>query len=232
MRFTYVLHIVAGSLGLVSGYVALYTTKGAPVHRRAGTVFVYTMLAMCLAGFSMAVGRGVAPEINVPAAVITASLVVTALTAVRPPFPGSRWIELAATLGCLGVGVTMTRFTAEAIANGGMRGEYPAFPFALFGAAGLLAVAGDVRVLRSGRPTGARRVARHLWRMTFALFIAALSFFIGQAKVIPEPIRIRPLLALPVLAVLVTLLYWMWRVRWRRSLRGLLLVGAPVTRGT
>ena len=49
--------------------------------------------------------------------------------------------------------------------------------------------------------------------MSFALFIAALSFFIGQAKVIPEPIRIPGLLAVPVLAVLFTMFYWMWRVR-------------------
>jgi cytochrome c-type biogenesis protein CcmH/NrfF len=55
--------------------------------------------------------------------------------------------------------------------------------------------------------------------MCFALFIAALSFFIGQAKVIPEAIRNRGLLALPVLAVLVTMLYWMGRVRRKRALR-------------
>ena len=56
-----------------------------------------------------------------------------------------------------------------------------------------------------------------LGAMSFALFIAALSFFIGQAKVIPKPIRIVPLLVLPVLAVLVTMLYWMWRIRVKRS---------------
>lgn len=62
--------------------------------------------------------------------------------------------------------------------------------------------------------------------MSFALFIAALSFFIGQARVFPQPIRILQLLALPVLAVLVTTLYWMWRIRIRRSFRGIVHVGA------
>jgi hypothetical protein len=96
----------------------------------------------------------------------------------------------------------------------------------MFGVVGLLAAVGDVRVMRSGPLRGASRVARHLWRMSFALFIAALSFFIGQQKVIPESVRIVPLLALPVVAVLVTMFYWLWRVRVRRSLRG--LVGAGV----
>jgi NTP pyrophosphatase (non-canonical NTP hydrolase) len=55
--------------------------------------------------------------------------------------------------------------------------------------------------------------------MSFALFIAALSFFIGQAKVIPEPIRIGPLLTLSLVAVLATMLCWLWRVRVRRTLQ-------------
>lgn len=55
-----------------------------------------------------------------------------------------------------------------------------------------------------------------------------MSFFIGQAQVFPEPIRIRPLLALPVLAVLVTMFYWLWRVRIKRSYRGIVGVSLPV----
>jgi hypothetical protein len=112
-------------------------------------------------------------------------------------------------------------FMIQAFANGGQRNGMPAFPFILFGVAASLAGIGDLRVMRSGPLRGARRLARHLWRMSFALFIAALSFFIGQAKVIPKPVRIAPLLATPVLLVIVTMFYWLWRVRIRQSLRGL-----------
>ena len=80
---------------------------------------------------------------------------------------------------------------------------------------------GDLRVVRSGTLRGAPRLARHLWRMCFALAIAALSFFVGQAKVFPKPIRILPLLAVPLLAVLVTMFYWLWRARIRRNPRGI-----------
>jgi hypothetical protein len=61
--------------------------------------------------------------------------------------------------------------------------------------------------------------------MSYALFVATMSFFIGQAKVIPPALRIPGLLALPVVAVLVTMLYWLWRVRVRRSLRGMHQLG-------
>jgi len=226
---TYLVHILAGVLGLVFGFIALYAAKGGTLHRKSGILFVYAMLTRCVGGLVMAAVRGVAPAINIPAALLTAYLVVTALVTVRPPAAGSRWLDLGAMLVTLAVGVISLKFGFEAIANGGMRNGMPAFPFFMFGLVGVLAGVGDLRMLRSGRPQGAPRIARHLWRMGFALFIAALSFFIGQAHVFPKPIRIRPLLALPVLAVLVTMLYWLWRVRIRRSLRGIVGISAPET---
>ena len=228
MRSTLLLHILAGGVGLVAGFVALYAAKGDVLHRKIGMVFVYAMLTMSICGTTIAAVRGVAPAINVPVGLLTAYLVVTALTTVRPPTAGSRWLDLGGMLVALSVGVTDLGFGFEALASpGGKRHGIPALPFFLFGVVGLLASAGDVRVMRSGALRGAARVARHLWRMCFALFIAALSFFIGQAKVIPRPVRNPALLALPVLAVLVTMLYWLWRVRFRRSLRGIVGVGTP-----
>jgi hypothetical protein len=46
----------------------------------------------------------------------------------------------------------------------------------------LLAAAGDVRMLVGGGVLGAKRIARHLWRMCFGLFIAAGSFFLGPSN--------------------------------------------------
>ena len=221
MRATYLVHILAGSLALVSGYVALGAAKGAVLHRKSGMVFVYAMLTMCVFGALIAMVRGVAPAVNIPAGALSAYLVITALTTVRPPTSAGRWLNPALMLVAVTVGLTSLSFASQAVANGGMRNGMPAFPFFLFGIVGLVAGISDVRILRSGALQGAARLARHLWRMCFALFVAALSFFIGQAKVIPKPIRIYPLLALPVLAVLVTMFYWLWRVRFRRSLRGI-----------
>ena len=81
--------------------IALYSAKGAPLHRKAGIVFVYTMLAMCAAGFTMAIGRGVAPAVNIPAALLTASLVVTALTTVRVSFRSLRDRGISRRHSCL-----------------------------------------------------------------------------------------------------------------------------------
>ena len=63
--------------------------------------------------------------------------------------------------------------------------------------------------------------------MCTALLIAAFSFFLGQAKVIPKPIRIYPLLVIPPLLVLGAMVYWLWRVRRRGALRGIVMIGVP-----
>src|SRR5262249_11974089 len=85
----------------------------------------------------------------------------------------------------------------------------------------LLAAAGDVRVIRFGALRGGPRLARHLWRMCFALFIAAGSFFSIRervARVLPEPFTTAPMRALPILLLFASMFYWLWRVRSRRGL--------------
>lgn len=230
MKWIYVVHITAGSLALLAGYVALYAAKGATLHRKSGMLFVYAMLTMSLLGMTIATVRGVAPAINVPVGLLTAYLVITSLTTIRPLPARSRWLAIGGILVALGIFLTDLTFGIQGVANGGMRDGVPTFPFFIFALVALLGGVGDLRVIRSGAPKGVHRIARHLWRMCFALFIAALSFFIGQSKVIPEPIRILPLLALPVLAVLVTMFYWLWRVRIRKTVRGLVGVNAHETK--
>jgi len=226
-----VAHIFAGSVGMAAGFVALYSAKGAPLHRRAGMVFVYVMLAMTFTGTVLAAVRGAAPTINIPAAVLTAYLVVTGFTTVRPPASGGRALHVGGMLIALGVGIFALALGFVAVANGGTFQGMPAFPYFLFGFVGLLGGSSDVRMLRLGPPRGAVRITRHLWRMSFALWIAVMSFFFGQADELPKALRIPALLATPVLAVLVTMLYWLWRVRIRRSLRGLAGIAPPGVEG-
>jgi hypothetical protein len=224
MSLTYIVHIGAGTIGLLSGYTALAVIKGADWHRKVGMVFVVSMLVMALMGAFIAATKPVAATLNVPAGLMTAYLVMTSLATVRPALAANRALTIALMIPASGVGIAVTTIGIRAVVAG--RLSAPFFMFAFFA---LLGVAGDIGVLRHGAPTGARRLSRHLWRMCLALFIAAMSFFIGQAKVIPEPLRIMPLLAMPVLLVLIMMGYWMWRVRIRQSLRGLKLRQAPGT---
>src|SRR6266404_5183304 len=78
----------------------------------------------------------------------------------------------------------------------------------------LLAAACDVRMLVRGGVFGRQRVARHLWRMCFGLFIATGSF-LGQKRVFPllgGP-KIMFLAVLPLLLII----FWLIRVRFNNA---------------
>ena len=59
------------------------------------------------------------------------------------------------------------------------------------------------------------------------MWVAAASFFWGPPNRVPEVIRIPALQAVAVLVPIVAMLYWLWRVRVRRSLRGIVRQRLP-----
>src|SRR5262249_57425128 len=111
----------------VTGFVALYAAKGARRHRRSGMLFVYAMVTMAILGAAIAGVWRVSPATNIPVGLLTAYLVITALTAVLPRDPGSRSLDVGLMLVAAGVSVFMLSFGAEVL-NGGARPALPAFP--------------------------------------------------------------------------------------------------------
>lgn len=215
MRTTLLIHIAAGSLAILAGAVALYAAKGARLHRKSGMLFVYAMLVMGLTGAAIAALTGV--ETSVTGGLLAAYLVVTGVTTVRPPSPGLRRVDRVAMLVGLIVGLANVLHGFDTLASGKLSSNGVPVPMILFmGSVALLAVAADLRAIRAGGIQGPRRIARHLWRMCFALFVATGSFFLGQADELPEPLRIWPLLTLLAFFPLLAMFYWLWRVRIRR----------------
>jgi hypothetical protein len=227
MRLTLLVHILAGTLGLVSGYVALYATKGAPLHRKSGMLFICVMLTLAVTGLLISAVEGVAPAINVPSALLTFYLVITSLATVRPPAFRSRPLDIAAMLSALAIGLACFTLGVVAIARGG-REAGMAYPLFLFGGIGLAASAGDLRIVRGSRLQGAPRLVRHLWRMCVGLFIASIAFYLGPDR-LPEALRSPVLRAAGVLLPIAAMSYWLWRLRGRRSRHSIVRVSAPST---
>ncbi len=193
--------------------MALLVKKGGTIHRQSGLLFVYAMLVM---------GTTAAVLGNVGGGLMTAYFVVTALTTVRPVSPWTRRINVAALV--LVVGLALLDILGGVKAFNSPRGSLNGVPFPMFfflATIMILAAIGDVRIMRLGLPRGGPRLARHLWRMCFALFIAAGSFFSIRervAKILPEPFTTGPMRTLPILLIFGAMFYWMWRVRRRRPL--------------
>ena len=216
-------HVVAGVLALVFGYVALVAAKGATLHRRSGILFVYAMVTMSLSATVMAFLT--ASQVNVVAGLLTFYFVVTALFTVRPRFQASHRIDVAAMLFALTVAILAFMTSFEVAASG----QPEAGPMFIFGAMGLLAAIGDMRMIRARGIQGRRRIARHLWRMCFAMWVAAGSFFWGPPRRVPEVIRIPALQTLAVLLPVAVMLYWLWRIRARKTPRGMAGLAVPQT---
>lgn len=205
------IHICAGALAILGGAIALIASKGGNLHRRSGLLFVCAMILMTFSAVYLGIARD--QRFNAMQAALAFYLVSTALMTVRRNGQRFHWFEPAAAVFAVAVAGYDIALGTEAMQRPrhSMDGV-PALMIYIFAGLALMAAAGDVMVTFARTVHHRRRIARHLWRMCFALWIATASFFLGQAKVIPEPLRIMPLLAVPVVLVMAMMVYWLVRV--------------------
>ena len=206
-----ILHILAGTVGLLSGTFAIAVRKGSRLHRASGNIFTVAMLTLASSAFCLAIMKS--QHGNIIGSIITFYMITTAWLAGRRRSIGR--LDLAALL--IGTG------GAAAIITLGVRTLH--HPDKNAPAAMCFFMAGRPPACRRRRHTHARsrrnsgrqRITRHLWRMCFGLFIATGSFFLGQQQVFPA--FLRGSIFLTVLAVLPfpLMIYWLIRVRFNKA---------------
>jgi len=216
----FVLHIGAGTVGLISGTVAALARKGWRLHRAAGNVFFVSMLIM--AAFAAYLAVAIPGQIvNLFIAIFTVYLV------------GTAWMTVRRKEGVIGFSEKIALFVAvilcapfAILAFQLAIGLPPLFKsavpskgpvlVAIYVLTSVLAIAaiGDTKVVVAGGISGAARIARHLWRMCLGLTLAASSAFTnGLARFLPGPYHVPPVFFLPQFLPLGLLIYWMIRVR-------------------
>jgi hypothetical protein len=205
------LHIAGGSAAIVSGTAALAMRKGGRGHVVAGNIFFVSMLAMASIGAFVApflvTAEGKPKLFDSAAGFFTLYLVATSWLTVR---------RKAGTIGRAEVGAFLfASLLAVAIVLIGAGRADPTGYYAM-GLLIALAAALDLKVILNRGIAGTPRIARHLWRMCLALFVAVGSFFLGQQRVMPEFIQGSPWLSVPPLAVLATMLFWLLKLRFAR----------------
>jgi hypothetical protein len=221
-----VLHISAGTVALLWGAAAMFFRKGSRRHRSAGNVFFISMVGMSVSGAYIAFTKS--QMSNVFGGVLTFYLVTTAWLTARRREGETSMFDWVALLFGLAVGVAIMTYGMEAANGHTQKDGVPVGMYFFLGSVALLSAAGDVRMLLRGGVFGTQRIARHLWRMCFGLFIASGSFFLGPAN---RPLRLlsavglnQPIFAalfrLPVLFLLtilplILMIFWLFRVRSR-----------------
>jgi peptidoglycan/LPS O-acetylase OafA/YrhL len=211
------IHVVAGLLSIAAGAVALYAIKGAPLHRKSGLIFVAAMLTMASTGAIMAVAN--ADPGTALGGAIAFYVVCTGLLTVKRTVAESRGLLTALMLMALAICAVELAFgTVAAGRPDRMLFKYPAGLYYTFSVVTLLFASGDARTLWRGSLDPVARLARHIVRMCFAMWFATTSFFLGQAKVFPEPLRhMMGVRAIPVVLVIVVMIYWLVRIRSKRT---------------
>jgi uncharacterized membrane protein len=213
-----IIHICGGSVGLLAGTVAMAVRKGGRWHRLAGQVFVGGMLCLGASGAVIAYMRAEPP--NIIAGLLAMYMVTTAWLTGRHKDGRTGAFDWVALMFALGFAAYLWPLGVEALykPHRMMNGVPAAMSFFL-GTVVVLAAGGDVRMLVRGGITGARRIGRHAWRMSFGLFIASGSFFLGQQQVFP--VRWRGSIVLMILGLfpLGLLVFWGLRVRFGRRFR-------------
>jgi hypothetical protein len=213
-----IVHISAGSLGILSGYAAVSVRKGGRLHRAFGTVFFLSMLTVSTLAVYLALfvppthTGGAPPSASVSVGILTFYLVATGWMTIKREQGSVGLFEKGALIAVLGVVAALLIFGSRAA----IVPKAPPFsyvPFFVFASFAAFAAAMDLKVILHGGISGAARIARHLWRMCFGLFFAAAFFFLGQQGSMPRFMRGSPLLFIPALAPLVLMVFWMFRVR-------------------
>ncbi|HTA25826.1 MAG TPA: hypothetical protein VK763_20010 [Terriglobales bacterium] len=212
------LHITAGTLGMLSGFVAAFLRKGSRRHGLAGNVFVVSMLTLSATGVYLAIMKS--QPGNILGGTLTFYLVATAWMAARRRDGETSMFDWAALLVVLGVAACELTFGLEAaFSRTGLKYDYPPGPYFFMGSIAVLAVTGDVRMLVRGGVSGTQRIARHLWRMCFALFIAAASIFLARQHLFPDLLRRTGVLVFLSVLPLLLMIFWLIRVRFKNAFK-------------
>lgn len=214
-----IVHLSGAIVGLIAGYFSMILRKGSSMHRIAGNVFVAGMLTMGLTGAYIA--TFIRPsEGNLLGGSLTVYLVSTAWVAGRRREHRVTAFDVIAFLAIFALGVRGIGWGVQAANNPRhLLHSYPPGMFYTFGTISLLWAVADVRMFLRRGVSGARRIARHLWRMGFTLLFATVSLYPGNAKLFSPALRGNPLLWTPHILLIASMIYYMVRTLRRKRMR-------------
>lgn len=202
------LHIAAGIAGLISGAAAMMFRKGGDRHRLYGNVFVVSMLVLGASAVYLSVKT--ADFGNMVGGVFTIYMVGTAWSTARRRNGGGTILDWAGFIAIVLGGAALLFLSIQGVRA--RQVSAPTIAGFFLGAIAFLCAAGDMRMIRGGL-SGSQRIARHLWRMCFALFIASGSFFLGRIRIFPHFVRELYIPFVLAFLPLLLMIYWLVRVR-------------------
>ncbi|WP_157139090.1 hypothetical protein [Asticcacaulis biprosthecium] len=188
--------------------------KGKTLHRAAGTCFFVTMILLCASGLWLSLARDILFTVYLSWLAFHAVVTGWATAASRHSF--ARVITYLSPLSSLTMmaGAVIGAFRAASAPDGMLNGLPPGAFLAIAGIACLISGLDGLFIFRSFHH-GARRTARHGWRMGFSMFLASGIFFFGNTRFLPEALHHPVFLATPVLLVVCLTAWFAIRARFQ-----------------
>lgn len=187
-------HIIAGTFVLLSGVGALLFRKGEKSHRVSGNVFFFSLLLMAGSGALLADDPTIA-----------FSSIYFASTAWVITIRPEKKTGIFEIIAFIVISIICARYFFVAVTS---KPSFMVTIFYIFGSVALIAALLDLNMIIRGGLEGAHRIARHLWRMCYALLGAVLSFVANTSdkwsEFLPED--------LPIYFIIAITFYWLFRV--------------------
>jgi hypothetical protein len=198
------IHIGGGLVAIATGTSAIVARKGGALHASAGTGFVAAMLTLGATASILSPLKS-PPDSPIGGIMVCYFVATSWMTARRRDGRAARFEKVACAL------ILALAPTARSAGPG---------PAAILGLGGFCLLAGvlDLNFILRGELPARQRLARHLWRMCFAFFVATGSFFLGQQDVVPTEVRGSPFLFVLAFAPFAVMLFWLVRLRFPNAI--------------
>lgn len=214
------IHGIVGTGIVISGIIALISAKGGNTHRKSGIVFALALCAMAAVILATAfLASQLISTLGITFTALACYLVLTSWATVRAPSATLDQFSYVAPIvaGAIGM-IALYWGSMAALGYEEVDDDIPVAAYFVFSGLAFLSACGDIWTILKGGAVGAQRLARHLWRMCFALYLFTATLFTGPGSVVfPEQIRGAWVFLAPELSVLVLSLYWLTRVFGNRT---------------
>ena len=204
-------HIAMGALSIVSGFVAMSSSKGKRKHLNAGKIFLLAMLAMCLSGAALSIRAGI--TITLLVSIFTIYLLATAWRASTRFKQTITWADAIGLVLVLSLSISF--FYHGHLASNSTSGSIDGIPigpipYYVFGFISLFAGLRDLAFILKIKRTIKEARPAHIWRISLCLLIATSSFFSGNPQVFPKWFNDSFLSSLPDQLVLLAMVYYLF----------------------
>lgn len=211
-----VLHIAAGTVGIMAGFAAILLKKGQQLHKRIGWTFLLSMLVLGTSGIIIALAK------NIPLSMLNGGLVCYLVLSSFITISAKTNFKSIINRPLFGFGLLLIAgysyyFYVAVKSSPEQIGGFGPGAFAVFGLITFYALCEDVYFMLCNSMSSKVALIRHLWRMLFPLFMATAAVFLGQAKLFPAILAQNGTLFIPVVFVVWSLFYWIVKVGFQKK---------------